>query len=459
MATQSTRRVFRGSRIWLLVAAALLAGTAQAQNIEEFNPALACDASRGRCLLVIERFDGRIGPSFGRRTLHGRFVTTDGTLGPEFLIATGVGLYHRSPALAYDGVHDRFLLVHDSDGDLYGQLLRASNGSREGSAFVVSNAPTWQDGHHVAFEPQSRRFLVVWHDEREWPEGRNVYAQLVNADGTLYGTASDVNFAISDVAVSEQWEPSLAVDTVAGRFLVAWQDDRTTPGEYDIYGQLVDSDGTLSGTASDENFVVCDVLGSDQMSPSTAFDPVAARFLVVWGDDRNISNGAAGRDVYGQLVNANGSLHATASAVNRMISGSTLDQKLPVLSYDAQQTRFVAVWEDDRNMFPPTSNWEDILGGYVGTDGVPAGGSIQVATTSLFETQPVSAYEGASGELIVAYHVEAFGSDLQAIGVDGTVLPLPEPGAAALSLSALATLGALSRAGRSRCARTAGFRG
>jgi len=225
-----------------------------------------------------------------------------------------------------------------------------------------------------------------------------------------------------------------------------WQDDRNTPGEYDIYGQLVDPDGSLLGTGSDENFAVANATASDQMFPSLALDPEGQRFLVLWDDDRNVDVGATGRDIYGQLVNANGSLHATASDVNQLISGSTLDQTTPVVGYDAQQARFFAVWEDDRNKFPPAGHWDDILGADVGTDGAPYVGTIEVATTSLFEMQPVSAYESSSGEFVVAYNVEAFGSDLHAVGVDGSVLPVPEPGPNVLSLCALAALGALSRA-------------
>jgi len=422
--------------IWILAAVLLVgAGNAAAQEVEEYNPALACDLSRARCLLVIERFDVSIGPSFGRRTLHGRFVASGEAPGPEFLIPTGVGLYHTHPQLAFDAIHDRFLLVHEANSDLYGQLLDAATGARVGGAFVISDAPTLQDGHRVAFDPQGQRFLVVWHDEREWPDGRNVYGQVVNADGTLHGSASDTNFPISDPAGSEQQAPSLALDASSGRFFVVWQDDRTTAGEYDIYGQVVGSDGSLVGTSSAENSVVTDVAGSDQMRPSVAYDPVRARFLVVWDDDRNVSLGTAGRDVYGQLVNSDGSLLDTASNANRLISGSSLDQTGPVTGYDVEGDRFFAVWEDDRNMFPPTSNWEDVLGDYVAPDGTAAGGIVDVASTSLFEMRPVSAYDGT--DFVVAYHVEAFGSDLKAIGVDGTVLPLPEPGGAALALTAL----------------------
>ena len=54
--------------------------------------------------------------------------------------------------------------------------------------------------------------------------------------------------------------------------------------------------------------MICDASES-QYNPSVAYDSSNQRFLVVWQDQRN--SATTGRDIYGQLVNANGTLNGT----------------------------------------------------------------------------------------------------------------------------------------------------
>ena len=65
------------------------------------------------------------------------------------------------------------------------------------------------------------------------------------------------------------------------RFLVAWG-DRRSGTDNDIYGQLVDADGVITGTASSVNFPIS-LAASNQTNPSVAYDSVKHSFLTAYG--------------------------------------------------------------------------------------------------------------------------------------------------------------------------------
>jgi hypothetical protein len=169
--------------------------------------------------------------------------------------------------VAYDGINQRFLVVWENDNlnngiDIYGRFVNA-NGSFWNNEFCISNvldfnllipAPEGQWNPAVAFDGVNQRFFVVWQDDRNPDSPPDIYGQMVNADGSFFGTGD--NFVISD-NLSGQWSPRLTYDSVNQIYLVAWVDyrNRLISGS-DIYGQLVDKDGNLVGTSSGENRVI-----------------------------------------------------------------------------------------------------------------------------------------------------------------------------------------------------------
>jgi len=144
----------------------------------------------------------------------------------------------RAPCISYDSVNQRFLVVWEdyrsgTNFDIYGQLINAM-GSLFGTNLTISTASNNQYDPSVAYSPANQRFLVVWEDYRS---GTNfdIYGQLISTTGTLIGG----NFTIS-TAPDDQWYPSVAYDSVNQRFLVAWEDNRSGT-TWNIYGQLINT--------------------------------------------------------------------------------------------------------------------------------------------------------------------------------------------------------------------------
>jgi hypothetical protein len=254
------------------------------------------------------------------------------------------------PDIDYNSLNNNYLVVYPkwvSDIDIYGQTINYDGSV--GPEFAISNAADTQNTPSVAYDSFYHRSLVVWADQRPGTNGYDIYGQLVNANGTLYGG----NFVISNAA-NTQFSPSVAYDNVNQRFLVVWYDYRPGTNGADIYGQLVNSDGALVGS----NFVISNA-ASDQFNPSVAYNSSFQRFLVSWQDERN--SGITDTDIYGQLVNANGTLYST----NFVISNAADDQYSSAIAFDSVIHRFFVVWTDQR----PGTNGSDIYGQLVNGDG------------------------------------------------------------------------------------------
>jgi hypothetical protein len=205
---------------------------------------------------------------------------------------------HTAPAPSDDGkVHIYGLF----DKEVTQSYLHAKQFDT-GNTTSTSNYPV------LAFDPVSQRFLSAWEDLRDGSNTK-IYGQLVYSGGGLYNGNMEISYQDStgtgkldsNVANSKQTRPFISYDSVNQRFFVAWQDGRN--GTYslsnlDIYGQYVDSEGSLRGT----NYAIS-TAPDNQMAPvlaySSATDANGKEFLALWKDARNLS--ISGSDIYGQL--------------------------------------------------------------------------------------------------------------------------------------------------------------
>ncbi len=165
---------------------------------------------------------------------------------------------------------------------------------------------------------------------------------------------------------STAYYPSVAFDPITKRFLLAWEDLRDGSNTK-VYGQLVYSGSGLYNT----NFLISyqdtdgngeqdtNVANSKQTKPFISYDSVNQRYFVIWQDGRNGSEALENLDIYGQYVDAEGSLRGA----NYAISTATANQYAPVIAYNSQVNQFLAIWKDARNAqsVPPTTA-SDIYG-------------------------------------------------------------------------------------------------
>lgn len=301
-------------------------GTAAAPD-----PAVVYDTDRFRYFAVFGGYDG------GGLEVHGQLVRPDGVPQGDLIgIATGGTLERETPALAYDPVNQRYLVVwhHDPsiDSDVYGRLISADGMTFLTDPFVICDAADMQNHPAVAFNENDQQYLVVWSDSRnvDW----DIYGRMVTADGT---PDPEFCFPISQ-ATDQQYRPDVAWDAGAGEFIVVWEDDRG--GALDIYAQIVEADKTLA--LSPELVVISEV--DTQEGPAVAFDGGSGQFLVTWADYRSGSDSA----IYGRLIASGGT--AVEAGFPLVQSGSMYMYRSDV-TYSSATGGYVAVWEDNSGAY------------------------------------------------------------------------------------------------------------
>lgn len=260
---------------------------------EKRDPQVAFDPVNRRFLVTW--IDSRDYP----HSIYGQLVNDDGNLyGSNFAIspAPSEGVRHavRNYTVQFDTQNHRYLIVWSGQdlvvgvsNNVFGQFIN-SVGIRDGVKFQISNYGEGGGAYlsSAVFDENNSRFLVTWFYDNHG------YGRLINSDGSLYGSE------IAICSVSSSSYSSLSFDPINGRFLQAiWRD-------FFIRGQLIDAEGNLFGN----EFQISPPENAPDTNPyfSVVFDTVKNKFLVVGStslDNEYISHG-----IYGQLLNPDGSL-------------------------------------------------------------------------------------------------------------------------------------------------------
>ena len=294
-------------------------------------------------------------------------VSSDGVV-PWFRISD-IPHYQSRPGLAYNSSSNQFFVVWEDfrgsgiGNDVYAQLVN-SDGSMSGINYPISSANDWQRDPKPVYNPVTDRYLVIWEDWRNASD--DIYAQQVNANGSLAGS----EFIITNAA-NDQSNPDIAYNSSSNQFLVVFDDDRLVTSDYDIYGKLVNADGSLSGA----DFPIS-TPSDNQLLPVVAHNNSSNQFLVVWEDDRNP---ATSPDIYARLVNADGSMAGSEFA----ISATNADQDTPDVAYDSVSNQFLVVWEHDT----------EIYGRLVRADTSFTGPEFRIANSSGVLTDPAVGFD------------------------------------------------------------------
>ncbi|MBD3376283.1 T9SS type A sorting domain-containing protein [candidate division KSB1 bacterium] len=151
----------------------------------------------------------------------------------------------------------------------------------------------------TAYNHEDGVFLVAWDDKVNGLD--DIYGQLLDADGTAIGAPIPIC-----TAAGPQNHPAVDYNSVENEWMVVWQDGRNENG--DIYGMRLKTNGDKlisQGSLNDSSFVICDQ-DSNQAHPRIAYNNIENTYLVVWHDFRNYQELHEGRwgniDVYGQRL-------------------------------------------------------------------------------------------------------------------------------------------------------------
>jgi hypothetical protein len=338
---------------------------------EQGHPAVAFD---GTNYLVVWD-DGRRGHVLD---IFGARVTPGGTvLDPGGILIARSSNDRRNPDVGFDGTG--FLVVWEDDRagldstDIYGARVTTGGMVLDTAGIVISHAVRTQYTPAIAFD--GTNFLVAWQDNRTSAEQADIYGARVTPAGTVLDPAG---FNVSQ-APDAQWSPDIAFDGT--NFLVTWQDVRGSfPPVVSIYAGRV----TPSGLALDPGgFDIA--AGSGGTQPAVAFD--GANFFVVWYEVHGLV--PAYYSVWGRRVTPGGTV--LDSAAIAVAPAELWSQQFPVTGFDG--ANFLVLWEDCRNK----PNEPDIYGTRV----TPAGtvldtGGFVISLSARGQYAPALGFDGTN---------------------------------------------------------------
>jgi hypothetical protein len=178
------------------------------------------------------------------QSLSRQALSADGTLfGQTVVLSNTVDEGDRSVVL-YDGANKRYLVSWSDYSRLQGQFLNP-DGTLQGASFTLSDALRGLWHHALAYDPADRHYFEVYDSMSYDPD--QVYGQMVNADGTPLGSASGSQFLVSSSAFPGSRNPSLAFNSTDRKFLAVWEYDGPDARYPDIHGRMINADGSLEG--------------------------------------------------------------------------------------------------------------------------------------------------------------------------------------------------------------------
>jgi hypothetical protein len=270
----------------------------------------------------------------------------------------------RHPGVAYDPVHDQFLVVWHANAnpsgsielEIFGQRLDGSGDPIGADDFRITDmGPPTNDSFdatlaEVAFNPDQLEFLVVWNaDDNAGGMGvgeYEVFGQRIDAQ-----TGSEIgfdDFRISDMGGSgttsyAAQEMSLAYSETAHEYLVAWRGDDNVGGlineEYEIFAQRLDGFGVEVGV---NDFRVSEQGGTGS-TVYGAYSPSVIGTLGGWAVAWSGSNATTGSyETFAQYLDIDGAEAGSAEVqVSDMGTGGH-QANWPALAFSTSE--LLVVW-------------------------------------------------------------------------------------------------------------------
>ena len=290
---------------------------------QELSPTIGCLATS--CLVAWQ--DRRNFETLGY-DVYSQTFNTDLTPATTAAAVSAAVRYQSTPNAV--AASNRYMVVWEDDRDLveyvYGARVSTANVLQDPNGILLARGNNRQIAPFVA--RGSANWLTGWSDSRV--VGNNIMGVRVsNAVQTLDTTA----LAISN-APDWQDTPAGAFSGLASMdFLVAWSDRRGA--DYDIYAARV----TSAGSILDSTGFAVSTANRSQLVPDLASNEQGL-FLLVWQDLRGTDF-----DIYGALVNSNGSIVVPEFAINNVAG----DQSRPHVAYDPVANLFLVVWHGAPN--------------------------------------------------------------------------------------------------------------
>jgi phosphoheptose isomerase len=318
--------------------------------------------------------------------------------GTEFLVNTYTNDWQGDPSIAMDSDGD-FVIAWMSDGQdgsedgIYAQRYNSS-GVAQGSEFLVNTYTTNSQRFPSIAMDSDGDFVIAWQSDGQDGSEAGIYAQRYNSSGV----AQDTEFLVNTYTTSDQWFPSIAMDS-DGDFVIAWTSYGQDGSEDGIYAQRYNN----IGVAQDTEFLVNTYTIGYQLFPSIAMDS-DGDFVIAWTSD-----GQDGSEdgIYAQRYNSSGLAQGTEFLVNTY---TTSWQDFPSIAMDSDGD-FVIAWTSDGQ----DGSSFGVYAQRYNSSGVTQGSEFLVNTYTTSDQGSPSIVMDSDGDFVIAWR--SYGQDGSSWGV------------------------------------------
>lgn len=183
-----------------------------------------------------------------------------------------------NPVMAMDSSGDFVVVWEDdqnNDGDftLLGRGFNDNGSQRFADMAINSNASGHQQSAAIGMDDYGR-FTVAWQDDKDGNGYYQIMARAFNANGSV-----PINdFTVNSKADGQQLAPGIGVSG-NGNFVVSFEDDNDDNGYFQIYAKAY----SASGSVHTSDFTVNSDASGQQRYPVVGFN--GSRYVIAWQDD------------------------------------------------------------------------------------------------------------------------------------------------------------------------------
>lgn len=254
----------------------------------QFSSAIAYNWKQDEYLVV-----WRNAPNTGNHSIWARRIAITGEPhGPVFEITAAAAGNLANPSVAYDPVHERYLVVWSElsamgDWDIYGRFVPWEGPQPALAPFPIMPWLTNQYASSVAYGRGPEEFLVVWATE-QLPFWTVNGVRITAVSGTSVGAPLTISHPSE-----HRRDPEIAYNAARNEYLIVYDNDQ------DVFAQRFDATGNALGAE-----LIPAGWPSIEYAPSVAACSEADQYLVTWVSNEGV-NGTHG---YVRYIDGNGQL-------------------------------------------------------------------------------------------------------------------------------------------------------
>ncbi len=236
------------------------------------------------------------------------------------------------------------IVIYDSESWLTGRKVKLMAIDYDGNVLQG-----WEDGINVCDYNSNQDYLdsvttdqgifIIWNDGRG--DGDDIYGQMIDINGNLSGEADGIAIAAYE---SYQQNPSIAYNNQlsANEVLVCWE-DYINNSYYDISCKAI----LTSTLYHSDTIQLANTVNSNQISPYV-YTTLDGSYLVTWQDSRNYAGTVAPNDdIYLQQITSDGIVFEENGIP---VCNADFSQNNPQIElYDEITNSYLIYWNDLRS--------------------------------------------------------------------------------------------------------------